>query len=362
MGGSRNTGYRRLPGRGPQKTGLFSHVGSRCRLYLGEDHILAVDSHGFSEDYKRFYFNDIQAFILRRTRRWEIGMALLACACACAAGLSLASVRSHGLANFLWALSALCFILLLIHGLRGPTCVCHVATAVQEDLLPSLNRLRVAAEVIPLLESAIEYAQGRVIAEEVEATPVEVSRSRSSPFKATPSREGIAQGAGYRGSAHLVAFSLLVAMAVLTTADLAMRHLPSLMALCTFLGVAYSVFLVISLVKQRGGAVSGKMRAVTWACLAFICVSFVLGYAIMVYAAVRGAMLRPRVMATDWDVYRPLLLLSPHGSPFLTAIYGFEAICSFVLGSLGLASVLKWRRERAVRSIEGEAPRGTSMP
>jgi len=46
--------YRRLPGNA-------AALASYHRLWLGPDHLLAVRSVGFSEEYKRFYFSDIQA-------------------------------------------------------------------------------------------------------------------------------------------------------------------------------------------------------------------------------------------------------------------------------------------------------------
>ena len=54
--------YRRLPGRG--RTPLGSHS-----LWIGEDHLLLVELRGFTETYRRFYFRDVQAIILRRTDR-----------------------------------------------------------------------------------------------------------------------------------------------------------------------------------------------------------------------------------------------------------------------------------------------------
>jgi hypothetical protein len=54
------TDYQKIPGKVPRRRG-FSAVASRCRLHLAEDHILSVDNHGFTEDYRRFYFSDILA-------------------------------------------------------------------------------------------------------------------------------------------------------------------------------------------------------------------------------------------------------------------------------------------------------------
>src|SRR6266550_3445601 len=63
--------YRRLPGR---EAGLLSY----SRLWLGPDHLLLARTAFFSEEYKRFYFRDIQAVVTRRTERREILNVILA--------------------------------------------------------------------------------------------------------------------------------------------------------------------------------------------------------------------------------------------------------------------------------------------
>ncbi len=367
MGRLARAGYRRLPGWGPRRTGLFAGVGSRCRLYLGEDHILAVDNHLFSEDYKRFYFTDIQAVITRKTRRWIVEGAVVILVAACMTGCSLLFLtRGNPLGGFWMGLSVMLVIYLLYHLVRGPTCACHVVTAVQEDLLPTVNRLRISRKVVPLLKSAVERAQGSVSPEEMAAAPVEdgpryTALERNGAW-GSAEREGIAGHAGrYRGWAHVAAFCLLLAAGILLAVDLATRHLPLLMITCAFLGAAFALFVMVALIKQRGGAASGMVRSLTWACFALICLSFCLGYAVTVHATLQAMMLRPRMAPDQWDIGRTLVSLSPRSSPFLMAGYGFEAACSLVLGGLGLASVLRWRKAAGTdRPVADRA--GVGMP
>src|SRR6059036_2592658 len=63
--------YRRLPGR---ESGLLSY----SRLWLGPDHLLLARTTFLSEEYKRFYFRDIQAIVTRRTERREISNVIFA--------------------------------------------------------------------------------------------------------------------------------------------------------------------------------------------------------------------------------------------------------------------------------------------
>ena len=117
--------YRRLPGNA-------AALASYHRLWLGPDHLLAVRSVGFSEEYKRFYFSDIQALIVQKTDRREI----LNVICALAAilfGLLTLAISNPVWHGFWIILTALAVFLLLVNWLRGPTCVCHVRTAVQTE-------------------------------------------------------------------------------------------------------------------------------------------------------------------------------------------------------------------------------------
>src|ERR1700742_3857011 len=51
------------------RTGFSVAVLARTSLWLGPDHLLRIESNGYSESYKRFYFRDIQGFIVQRTTR-----------------------------------------------------------------------------------------------------------------------------------------------------------------------------------------------------------------------------------------------------------------------------------------------------
>src|ERR1051326_3113083 len=144
--------YRRLPGRG---VGLSSYH----RLWLGPDHVLSVRATGYSEEYKRFYFRDVQAIILRGSVAWKNwNLALLT-----VAGLLgfVSAMTSGGVGLAVWlGLACLFVALLLINLARGPTCVCHILTAVQMERLPALGRIRVARRVMERLRPMIEQAQG----------------------------------------------------------------------------------------------------------------------------------------------------------------------------------------------------------
>lgn len=146
--------YRRLPGTG---TGGMQ----RFRLWLGPDHLLQVASTAIGERYKRFYFADIQAFIVRRTAGY-IGWSVAWSAATAFFGL-IAAVVDGAPAQWTFACIAAVFLALLgIHLALGPTCECTVRTAVQTEPLTSLKRLRTATRVLAQVRPLIEAAQPSV--------------------------------------------------------------------------------------------------------------------------------------------------------------------------------------------------------
>ena len=152
--------YVKLPGVGHQ-------IGSYTRLYRGGDHLLQVSSVTFSESYKRFYFRDIQAFIVVRTQDWLVVIGLFLFLALLLTGLAMGVGDSVG-SVVLGSFAALMLVLALIVGLRGPSCRCLVRTAVQTEKLPSLNRLRRAEKILSELTPLIAAAQGTMPAMEAE--------------------------------------------------------------------------------------------------------------------------------------------------------------------------------------------------
>lgn len=343
--------YKRLPGKGPRRGAFITVSLSRCSLYLSDDHILAVDNNGFSEDYKRFYFSDIQAIITRKTRRgatWSIVLASMF-ACSLIGGLFLEKEPAR---IFFWVLSGTFLVFLLANIFRGPTCVCHIMTAVQEDQLPSLNRLRVARKVIGTLRHAIERAQGRLSPEEVS-----IDQSKGNLHPTRTLRQPNARGHGIRhdgGSIHMVAFALMLLDGFLTGFEL-LHHSAVIIGVSFGLTLLYSICIIIALVKQHESDIPGTVRRVTWASLGFVCVSYLLSYILMMTTLITSM---PEKMVTQWDMYRVMLNLSPQDSRLVMGVYVFAATCSLALGALGLVRVKRHRDDSASASRPGQNSEG----
>jgi hypothetical protein len=150
--------YKRLPGSGVRRDGVAVVSVTRSKLYLGEDHLLSVDTIFYSETYRRFFFKDIQAITIRKT----IGGMIANCIFAAFFGLlATPAFFVSGGERIGWLIAAGIFLVLLLgNTLRGTTCICHIKTAVQSEQLPTLSRLPRARKVLARLQPLIAQAQG----------------------------------------------------------------------------------------------------------------------------------------------------------------------------------------------------------
>ena len=145
--------YQRLS-RTSSRTGFAVAVRSRGSLWLGPDHLLCVETNGYRETYKRFYFRDIQAIIIQHTKRRVIWNAILP------------TPLAGGLVGLLALLSAGERNEVTINNILGTGCVCYLRTAVQIEQLPGLYRVPKARKVLAKIRPQIVAAQGSELSAE----------------------------------------------------------------------------------------------------------------------------------------------------------------------------------------------------
>jgi len=171
--------YHRLTWAHRRGTSFFAFSPARSSLWLGKDHLLCVDSTGYNEKYKRFYFRDIQAILLRKTEHraiWALAFGALGTLCAMFAFI----VNDQVWPYILGTLAGLSALGLLLQLASGPTCSCQLRTAVQTEELGALNRVPRAQRILRRLRPLIAAAQGELASEEVAARLAQVP-SASAP-------------------------------------------------------------------------------------------------------------------------------------------------------------------------------------
>jgi hypothetical protein len=156
--------YKKLPGSGTKRRAFLDVARIRARLWQGKDHLLYQFSNGYTEDYKRFYYSDIQAITVRKTIRFMVWNIVL-----------LVFLISAGIAAYIYEFMApalyttafFSFLFLVINLSMGQTCVCQLYTQVSTEELYSLKRLRTAKKVMKIITPLIEKKQKEVFSADI---------------------------------------------------------------------------------------------------------------------------------------------------------------------------------------------------
>lgn len=157
--------YKKLPGR------AAGFLLGRHQLWYSDDHLISVSSTYGSERYQRFYFRDIGALVIRRTKTrliWNlifgviaglfIAPAVIAATLAQTPGSSFNQNLQIGVVTVLIP-AVIALIGLIINTAKGATCSFWVQTAVGQTKLGAPVRVRAAGKVIAILSPLIVKAQ-----------------------------------------------------------------------------------------------------------------------------------------------------------------------------------------------------------
>ena len=146
--------YKKLPGVG-------SGALARHRLWEGPDHLLVVTSWPSGEGYRRFFFRDIQAIVIRQTpRRMGVNIALFILALLTAGPFLIFGENDAWIAAAV--IGGFWLLFIIINTLLGPSCETRIQTAVQTESITSLVRLRIALKVLGRIQPHIVEAQRSV--------------------------------------------------------------------------------------------------------------------------------------------------------------------------------------------------------
>jgi hypothetical protein len=171
-------------------------VMTRTSLWLGSDHLLFVESNGYAETYKRFYFRDIQAFTLQRTNTVRNINIVLGVVTFMFAFFGLVVASDPAGRGVLLVIAGLFGLVLLFHAIPGTSCTCQIKTAVQTEELSALSRLRAARKALDRIRPLIATAQGGALSPDT--IPELLRQSETAAARGTPEKasDGNLSGAG----------------------------------------------------------------------------------------------------------------------------------------------------------------------
>ena len=288
--------YRKLPG---SRRGILS--GSSVRM--GPDHLLLIKSQRFREEYKRFYFRDVQAIAVADAPRFHISSRAVAIAAlwlmafpfAIGVSRGLSYLRGGGvsLTPWLWLIAAALVAAWALISAKG-SCVCRLYTAVSADPLPSVYRRWTAKKFLALVEPRIREAQAaleggwaeaieeRRVGPEVARLPVHAPYSL---FGAAPLVEAPPPEGRRRSAACFVFLAALLGEAAVELATLA-SAIPAVVWIMMGLLAVQTVAAVFLFFQRYRGTLRPGMEKVALAKLVWM---LALLYMNMFSAGVQGA-------------------------------------------------------------------------
>ncbi len=315
-----NVKYVKLPGSGNRESN-FMVRGGGVKLWLGPDHILAVESDGYNENYKRFYLKDIQAIAIRRTADGKV-INLLLCLPLFFFGL-LGIFNDEPVANGVFLFLAFIVLLfLVINVARGTTCQATLFTAVQAEPLVTLNRLKNARKVLDRLKPLIAEAQGELKAEEMN-----LDGAADGGPAAAPAAVVLEPEVPYRGKVHWV-LSWVALADVPATAFVALIG-PDLSRIHSLLQMgAILVISIIALNKQKNTTLPVGLKRVPVVLLTGLIVCFIASFVMGMYMAITDsesvAAMREQPFGAPWQVVLTVLSTSINGIAGMYGVVNFR--------------------------------------
>ena len=152
-----------------RKLGGGAGLVRRSRLWLGADHLLLVQSDVFTEQYRRFYFNDIEAVVISEVDNPYAYYGYMFAAFAAVFTVAFAATGMIGAA----IPAGIAAIAVFVFTISRPSCRCYLRTRVSIEELRPWKRMDNARQAMLELKQHVERIQGALCREWIAEFPRE---------------------------------------------------------------------------------------------------------------------------------------------------------------------------------------------
>jgi hypothetical protein len=334
-----NVRYKRLPGR---RRGVF-RTGS---LWAADDHLLAIDSWRFNEQYKRYYLADIQAITLQRRIKVTPGALALGLLITLAVWLvvilvtTMALLTPVALPRMIGGITAIAAVIaaaVLLYQLISwffLSCECRIHTSTSSDELRSLHRTWFARRALRRIDEQIRAAQGELPADwESQLAAAQAPLTVTAPAEATTVPEEAAAPASASPAIMVLLAALMAAIAIAGVVAIALQNSIA-NTLLVLLVIAAAVFAIVGALRSAGRR-AGVLRGIATGALLVLLAA----YGVATLDGMRQSARRSRQQDPNFSEF-----LARIDTPWLRRT---PAAGASVLGFGGLlAAVLAMRRAR----------------
>jgi hypothetical protein len=310
--------YRRLPGR----SGFLI----RHSLWMQSDHLLRVRGNPFSQQYRRYYFADIQGLVITELPGTAAYYWYAAALSLFLMGGWLAYSR-HLIGAYLTAI-AVGFAFYL--GRRVPNCTCYLKTSVGTDKLPAIRNLRTARKAVAMLISEIEKVQGPLSRETLDS---------HAPGIFLTSNSTVSPVSHYSGVLHWFLFGLMLFHGGMSTVVWFLGSYSTPVSVVSgSISAGIILLAILAAFKQHRTDMSQGVRWVVYDTLVLYALDAVASFAVSIYVGIQIA--SKGLKAGD----RGAMMAHPAIRVLLVADLSWY----LVVGCLGL--ILMWLHQRATHT------------
>lgn len=320
--------YQKLPG---ASLNLFSAPS----LWQGVDHLLSVEAVLFQERYKRFYYKDIQAVVMSRTKRHLVWSSIWG---GLALAFALIVIFSSGTAYVSSGFLALFAALLIVNFMMGPACRVHIQTAVQIQHLRSLKRMPSANKAMNRIKLLVEAAQGKLDRDAMAATAATAGASprlAHAPGLVSVSQSQADEITGkFNPLPHRILFSLLLALGTLGLVQFGVKSLP-IGILETLLHAAAQIMVIVAVVRGFRYLKGTWLARLSWLSLGTILLVSLTSYVMFFFVSAR----HPEIAYNNWELYKAGFQMISSNTPITLAMNLSFTAGYLLLGVLGLLAL-----------------------
>jgi hypothetical protein len=332
----KNKTYKKLPG-------FALNLFSAPSLWQGMDHLLSVEAVLFQERYKRFYYKDIQAVVMNRTKRHHVWSAIWG---GLALVFALIVIFSTGAAYVSSGFMALFGALLIVNFMMGPACRVHIQTAVQIQHLRSLKRMKSAAKAMHRIKLLVEAAQGKLDREAMAATAAFAAASPQvgnapGTVSAVQSRPDEIRGE-FSPLPHRILFALLLTLGTLGLVQFGLKSLP-ISILETLLHATAQIMVIVAVVRGFRYLKGTWLAKLSWLSLGTIILVSLVSYVLFFIVSAR----HPEIAYNNWELYKVGFKMISSNTPVMLTMNLFFTAGYLLLGILGFFALGRFAQNQA---------------
>lgn len=318
-----------------------------CSLWEGPDHLLVIETMpflGFTERYKRIDYTKIETISYGRTAGfwwtcvWQVLLLALL-------GWGIVSTIEDARpgAIVLGVIALVVAIALIVHLVRGPTCICRLQTAVQILKLKALNRVGVTTRVVTRLrELCLQHQGGQ------EASSADLLNAGTTAAAARDSVAGSLIKPPFTGSRIVtIALLLLLPAGAMTIGEPYINNFGYFFADC-LCGLLAHTLAVIGLAMIFRYQTPTALKISLWGASVNLVLSFITGYALLIMASFKQVEAASRSSSgvrlgtgAEFSVWQWMSQASFQDLGWVAWLFVISGCIDILCGLIGLPSVLR---------------------